>query len=133
MGKTIKTPASADRNTGAPSVAPVMRWPVWMDAQYAAVTTSVEGKQVAVPAATDGVIARANPRRWAIGFVALNTNAQPVAIGAYGDLATAPMVSLNPGAVVWYKLFDYGPLVTREWRGLCPGGGSVQPIELVLT
>lgn len=103
----------------------------WLDPGL--VSRSLFVRVTAVAAGGTRRIAELNADRWAVGFVMAPGSSGGVVVAPWSDVTNAQGWSLSALAPLWFKLFDYGPLVTGEWwaAGTDAVTGSVRLVEVI--
>lgn len=114
------------------SVPPVMGSDrIWFDPLLIGAATQQQFSTVTFAGIGVQQVAPANARRWAIGFFQ-STAPQAIVASPWPDVATFSFGSLQIGAnALWFKLFDYGPLILNGWWISAPGATTVRVVELL--
>lgn len=109
---------------------PELYRPVWADPGFAMALNDFRVTDVTLAAGTVGLLAKNNPKRWALAFFP--------AIAGGADLNVAPWPDANVygvpiplgGSLTWFTLFSHGPVVTAEWYGVSMAGFIVRVLEI---
>lgn len=65
--------------------------------------------------ANNANLAPNDPDRWAIGFLQSAAVAGSVDILPFSIEGNAPVIRLTAGELMWFTLFNHGPMVPRQW------------------
>lgn len=104
---------------------------LWFDPRLQGAACSVQMSTVVFAGLGTLPAAPANPRRWAIGFFQ-GTAPQSIICAPWPDVATFSFQAIAIGsALLWFKLFDYGPLILNSWWINAPGATTVRVVELI--
>lgn len=106
--------------------------PTWADPRYMLSTNDTRITTVVVPRLTPTLIAGANPRRWAIGFVGEFINTQDIHIGPWPDTLNYSWLLTTTQEPFWFSLFNYGTMINREWWAYSPGNSNIRIVESVV-
>ncbi len=89
--------------------------PTWADPRWMIAANDATYRDYTFATMDPEMIAAANPRRWAIGFVQPDLPALDIRLGPWSD-ALRMGWQLN-GAIngLWFTAFEFGPLVSRSW------------------
>lgn len=89
--------------------------PVWADPRWLMSANDFQATVFSVVTPGDGLLAPADPTRWAIGFsVGRDFNGGfPIEVYPLGG-TTIRGWNLNQ-TPLWFSIFTYGPMVCREW------------------
>jgi hypothetical protein len=109
---------------------PTLLLPSWIDSRYITAVSQVEAPETLSDAGGAVLSVPGDVERWAIGFITLATNAQPVAIAPWNDCRNYPFASLAAGQSIWFPLSVYGPLVTDKWFVGSSAGYSVRVVSV---
>lgn len=113
-----------------PTFKPGLIRPVWSDPGYMLALSAGRVTDYTPAGAGTYRVAPADPNRWAIGFVRWNNNFDTLSVGPWGDPENAGVLIPANGILEWFKLFDYGPIVTYEWHLNTTGPGIVRIVEI---
>lgn len=104
---------------------------IWLDPLFVTVNSEVLVATVAMPAGFKVRLCTVAARRYMVGFVPPG-GGTGFSVAPYSDPNGFPLAasSLTVQAY-WFKLFDYGPLVTLDWWGFCSSAQNVQVIQVL--
>lgn len=103
--------------------------PTWADPGFLLATNDDTIRDVAVLSGNPVQLARPSPKRWAIGFVVPFNQGVDFVLGPYADVNVRGWIPPNTGTLVWYSIFEYGTMVTRDWWCNTAGSTTVRVLE----
>lgn len=105
--------------------------PVWADPLFLGVVSDYSQTDVVVGALTTLLLAPNNPNRWAIGFSCDSVVKAAVYLSPTSPSSTLGIASPAKGELLWYRLFDFGPMVSADWWAVGVGGATIRVHELL--
>lgn len=104
---------------------------IWFDPVLIGNACSVQYSNAVFAGLGTQQVAPANARRWAIGFFQ-GTAPQSIVCAPWPDVGTFSFQAVSLGSsILWFKLFDYGPLILNSWFINAPGATTVRVVELL--
>lgn len=76
-------------------------------------------------------IATANPMRWGIGFIPIGIVPDTIAVAPWSDFDVSRGIASSTPNPQWFKIFDYGSIVTATWYISGTAGNTVRVVELL--
>lgn len=104
--------------------------PVWADPGFILSTNDVKTTDFDGVMSPVRVLAPANPKRWALGFLAASGTAVGWRVGPWNDPSIFGVLISTGNDVKWFTLFDFGPLVSLEWYGYPDNSSKIRVIEI---
>ncbi len=102
----------------------------WFDPLLLIKVTAVVPADVAVAAGAPVKLAVPNPMRLMIGFMLQLPAVATVTVAPWPKVDQFQIRTLSVTDPNWFKLFDYGPLVSQDWWALATGNTTVRVIEV---
>lgn len=106
--------------------------PTWADPQYMLATNDAVITHATFPNSEPARVIGANPRRWAIGFVLRSAMVADLLVSPWPDVRAGSWVSSTSGSPLWFTVFEYGPLVNREWWAIADNIAVLRMVEIVI-
>lgn len=106
---------------------PSVPLPSWADMYSMLSLFDMDELDVTIDGANVTQLAPADPHRFMIGFLWPSTVLGNTFFGPFSNYATDGFAAPAGRVLSWYKLFDYGPLVARQWTAISSGS---QPVKV---
>lgn len=104
---------------------------LWFDPMMLTAATYPKFTPVTMPFAATAQIAPADANRWAIGF-SFGSLATGTLIAPWSDIDSYGFATQTLGVtLLFYTLFDFGPLVCSSWYGKATSVQTIRLIELI--
>lgn len=104
--------------------------PAWADPRALMATAAYRVTVVAMPAGDVVLVARADPLRIAIGFSRAVLGVTDFRVAPAAMPAAFGWVLNFNATVVWFPIFDFGPMVNDQWNGNCSGADTLAVTEV---
>lgn len=111
---------------------PPMRYPAWMDAHYQSIASHPMVTVHALAGTATEWVVPGNPRRWAIGFFAVDIGSLSGKIRPEDFPPLSGFTPANQSPLLWLTAFEYGPLVSGAFYLSDSGVGQIAVVEIVL-
>lgn len=116
--------------TGERTDSPSLIRPVWADPGYFLALYNVTVTDYLLDGVDTLLVAPARPDRWAVGFTVPSNAAFNLWVSPWGDPANVGFGKLGGTGTLFYKLFDYGPIVSFDWFAYSSLPGTVRVTEI---
>lgn len=104
--------------------------PTWADPMYMLATNTSEFTVIPTLVGGLSLVARNNPKRWAIGFVSQTPVVGTMLVAPHNQAQDFGQLIGTNGAILWYDIFRYGPMVSYEWYVFSSGGDTLGLYEV---
>lgn len=115
--------------TYVPLIVPSDR--AWMDPRLFAANLFTQITDRPADPLTPGVVAPADPSRWAVGFTLAPPAMDGAVVAPFGDVTSGTGYTVEGELIRWFRLTEYGTLVQGAWYAVGGAGSVVRIVEIL--